>query len=158
MKRDPFYIVILVGLGVVAVWLLLTPFVPSIARTTMSRFHLRGNSFLAWSVQAPIPAMYNFANRFEIREVPEDFSDMMPIFQLEPEAPVEPEWRYINHFPARLLTFANGRYKILHPGEDRWVTIETSYRGQRIETKIHAKPTEDGFEWVAEAVEEDDGD
>lgn len=158
MKRDPFFVAILVGLGAVVVWLLLTPFVPSISRMTMDRFHLRGASFATWAVQAPIPAMYNFANRFHVREVPEDFDTLMPVFQLEPEEPDEPEWRYINHFPGRLLTFANTRYKLLHPGEDRWVTIETSYRGQRIQTKIHAKPTEDGFEWVVQEVEDDVSD
>ncbi|MEL6109566.1 MAG: hypothetical protein AAFU85_26450 [Planctomycetota bacterium] len=158
MKRDPFFVVILTGLGAVVVWLLLTPFVPSVARTTMERFHLRGDSFTKWAVQAPIPAMYNFANRFQIREVPDDFDKLMPIFQLAPQELDEPQWRYINHFPPRLLTFANTRYKLLDQGEDRWVTIETSYRGQRIETEIHAKPIENGFEWVAREVEDDGRD
>ena len=150
MKRDPFFAVILFGVGAVVVWLLLTPFVPGVARATMKRFHLRGDSFVMWSAQAPIPAMYNFANRFEVREVPDDIMGMMPILDLEPK---ESEKRYINHFPARLLTFANTRYELLHPGEDRWVTIETTYRGQRFETKIHAKPVDGGFEWIVEEAE-----
>ena len=153
--RDPFFGLIIVIMIACTTWLALTPWVPPVARATMKRFHLRSDSFILWSAQAPIPAMYNFANRYEVRELPEEMLEM-PVFGFrvdEPEKSAEPERRYINHFPARLLTFANGRYEILNPGEDRWLTIESSYRGQRIETKIHAKPIEGGFQWIAEEVE-----
>jgi len=32
----------------------------------------------------------------------------------------------------------------LHDGQDRWITIESAYRGQRVETRLHAQRREDG--------------
>ncbi len=125
---------------VTAAWLLLMPLVPAITSATLHRFHLQTGSFLAWSIQFPIPAMYNFANRYEVREFPPGLVD--PIIDTA-------EKRYVNHFPSRVLTFADGRFQHLHKGEDRWVTIESSYRGQTLETRFHAKPKEGGgFELI----------
>lgn len=127
-------------LAAVSVWLLLMPLVPQIASSTLHRFHLRSRSFLWWSVQQPIPSMYNFANRFEVREYPPGLID--PIID-------STEKRFINHFPTRILTFANTRYLYLSKGEDRWVTIESSYRGQTLKTRFHAKAIEGGgFELI----------
>jgi hypothetical protein len=139
-KRDPLFIVILAAIGAVVLWLLLTPLVPAIARVTMRRFHLASESFAGWAIQAPIPTMYNFGNQYEIRELPENL--ITPI--LDSTRP-----RYINHFPTRVLTFANGRYTLLHPQQDRWLTFRSSYRGQTLETKVHAQPLGGGrFRWV----------
>ena len=62
----------------------------------------------------------------------------------------ESEMRYINHFPTRVLTFFNTRYRYLNQGSDRWLTIETTYRGQRIKSRYHAraKSGEQGFDLV----------
>ena len=142
-SRDPLFIAILIGVCGVAIWLLLMPFYPAIARITMKRFHLETDSFAVWSAQAPIPTMYNFSNQYEIRDLPEGL--ITPV--LDSTRP-----RYINHFPTRVLTFANGRYSLLNPGQDRWVTMWSSYRGQTLETKVHAKPVGDGrFEWVRQS-------
>ncbi|QEF96660.1 hypothetical protein Mal15_06880 [Stieleria maiorica] len=142
-RRDPLFVLILLGVGVVSVWLLLMPFSPAIARATMKRFHLSTDSFAWWAVQAPVPAMYNFGNRYEIRDLPEGL--ITPV--IDASRP-----RYINHFPTRVLTFANGRYSLLHPGQDRWVTLWSSYRGQTLITKIHAKPIGEGrFKWIRES-------
>ena len=61
------------GLGVVValviavtVWLAATPLVPAVARATLARFHLRTGSFWGWAIQQPVPAMYNFANRYRV--------------------------------------------------------------------------------------------
>ncbi len=144
-RRDPLFVLILLGVCAVAVWLLLMPFYPAIARVTMKRFHLSTESFACWAIQAPVPAMYNFGNQYEIRDLPEGL--ITPVLDSSRS-------RYINHFPTRVLTFANGRYSLLSPGQDRWVTIRSSYRGQTLETKIHAKPIGDGkFEWIRESSE-----
>lgn len=119
--------------AIVVIWLLLTPLVPSIARASMQRFHLRGESFWVWAVQFPIPTMYNFANRYQISELPPDLVD--PVL-------IESDKRYINHFPTRVVTFFNTRYRYLNAGTDRWLTIETTYRGQRIESQFHVKAKE----------------
>ena len=138
--RDCGFVAIVAMVVVVAVWLLLTPFVPAIASATLHRFHLRSASFTWWAIQQPIPAMYNFANRFEVREFPPGLVD--PIIDTA-------EKRYINHFPTRVLTFANTRYMHLNKGEDRWVTVDSTYRGQTLETRFHAKPLKGGgFELV----------
>ncbi|MCA9137967.1 MAG: hypothetical protein KDB00_14445 [Planctomycetales bacterium] len=144
-SRDPLFVVIVVGIVCVTVWLLLMPFYPAIARMTMRRFHLSSESFAVWAAQAPIPSMYNFGNQYEIRDLPEGL--ITPV--LDSTRP-----RYINHFPTRILTFANGRYELLRKGQDRWTTYWSSYRGQRLETKVHAKPIGEGrFQWVRESSE-----
>ena len=144
-RRDPLYVLILLGVCTVSLWLLLMPFFPAIARVTLKRFHLQTDSFALWAVQSPIPAMYNFGNQYEIRDLPDGL--ITPV--LDSSRP-----RFINHFPTRVLTFANGRYSLLHPGQDRWLTFWSSYRGQTLKTMVHAKPVAEGrFEWVRESSE-----
>ena len=126
-------IVVLVAL--IAVWLLWMPWSAEITRITMRRFQLQTESFLLWAVQFPIPAMYNFANEAEIDSYPPGLVD--PIF-------AESESRYLNHFPVRCITFADGRYHYLHEGRDRWITVETRYRGRRLESRFHAHVNPEG--------------
>lgn len=141
-KRDHVFSVIVVLVVMVVLWLLLTPIVPAIARSTMNRFHLQGESFVWFAVQQPIPAMYNFANEYEVRDFPEGFVESF----LDTS-----QRRYINHFPARVMTFANTRYTLQVDGTDRWVTLWSTYRGQSIESRFHIKPIgENRFELVRE--------
>ncbi len=131
-------LVIVMLIVTIAIWLLLMPIVPAIASATLHRFHLRTSSFTVWAMQFPIPAMYNFANRYKVQadQVSSTPSDTVPL-----------DGRMVNHFPARIFTFADGRYLHLRHGEDRWLTIESSYRGQSLRTHFHAEPTEEyGFE------------
>ena len=116
--------------------------------TTMRRFHLQTSSFIAWAIQFPIPAMYNFSNRAEIDRYPPGLVD--PLL-------AETEKRYLNHFPIRCLTFADGRARYLSEGQDRWITLISSYRGQKLESHYHVKVNPDGrFELIrlsdAEAI------
>ena len=134
-KPDRGFAAIVTLLVAIAVWLVLMPWSPDITRAAMERFHLRTGSFLAWAIQFPIPAMYNFANRYEVDRYPPGLID--PIFD-------ESEPRYINHFPVRCVTFADGRFLHLRQGQDRWITVETSYRGRSLETRFHAKANPDG--------------
>ncbi len=134
-RPDWGFAMIVALIAVVTIWLLLTPLVSSVALASMHRFHLRSRSFAVWAVQFPIPTMYNFANRYEVREVPWGLID--PIAD-------QSKWRYLNHFPARVVTFVDTRYRYLHAGTDRWFAIDTSYRGQRIETRMHAEPLTNG--------------
>ena len=134
-EPDPFFSAIVGLIVAIVIWLILTPIVPQVAAASMHRFHLRSRSFAVWAIQFPIPTMYNFANRFEVREIPLGLID--PIAD-------ETEKRYINHFPSRVLTFFNTRQRYLGDGKDRWVTIDTTYRGQTIETRMHASPKEGG--------------
>ena len=133
-----------------SLWLLLMPWVPAIAKCSLDRFHLRTGSFVAWAIQNQIPSMYNFANQYEVRELPPGFID--PLID-------ETERRYINHFPARIVTFADGRYKHLRQGQHRWITISSMYRGQRVETRFHAEPKQGGgYDLVRIPPREDRGE
>ena len=135
-STDVGLIVIVALVVIVVVWLLLTPFVSSVASSSLHRFHLRSNSFAWWSIQQPIPTMYNFANQYEVSEIPPGLVD--PLFAEFAER------RYINHFPVRVWTFANGRARYLNDGKDRWLTVQSAYRGLSLETRFHAEPVEGG--------------
>jgi hypothetical protein len=139
-KRDIGFVAIIGLLAINALWLLWMPWSQEISKATMRRFHLQTGSFIAWAVQFPIPAMYNFANQAEIDHYPPGLVD--PLLD-------QSEKHYLNHFPARCFTFADGRYSHLRQREDRWITIESSYRGRRLETRFHARPNpEGGFELI----------
>ena len=127
--RDYGMVAIVTLVVVIAGWLLLMPLVPAIASATLHRFHLRSGSFLTWAAQFPIPAMYNFANRYEVSEKP----------ILEDEGVSPSNQRYVNHFPVRIFTFADGRYVHLRHEGDRWLTVESSYRGQTLRSHFHAE-------------------
>lgn len=153
-KRDYGFIAI-VGLVVInAVWLLLMPWVPAVASTTLNRFHLRSGSFVAWAIQFPVPSMYNFANRFQVSTMPPGslarMVDPILIEPLDGSSPaIATEFRYINHFPTRVLTFADMRYRSLNGGNECWLTIDSTYRGQRLESVFHAKSNPDGgFDFI----------
>lgn len=126
----------------VALWLLWTPWSAQISRTSMRRFHLQSGSFFVWAAQFPIPSMYNFANRCVVEKYSPGLID--PLFAEDAE-----EKRYINHFPLRCVTFADGRYMHFRDASDRWITIDTTYRGRKLESRFHAKPNPDGgFELI----------
>ncbi len=139
-RRDYGFIAIVILVAITTVWLLLMPWVTAIASATLNRFHLRSSSFVTWAIQFPIPSMYNFANRFRVTDVPPGLID--PIL----ENPLADDLanRYINHFPSRVFTFADLRHLYLKDGRDRWLTIQSSYRGQQVETRMHAKPDGEG--------------
>ena len=128
--RDYGFIAIVTLAIAVALWLLLMPWVPAIARQTMYRFHLATPSYTTWAAQFPVPSMYNFANEFKVESIPPGFVD--PI--------IDDAWRHVNHFPARMITFGDGRYHHLLAREDRWFTLRSSYRGQTLESMIHLEP------------------
>ena len=134
MMRDYGFIAILSLIAGITIWLLLMPVIPAIVSATMHRFHLRSGSFARFAAQFPIPAMYNFANRSDVKDVPPGFVD--PFFgSLEPED----SFRYLNHFPARDATFSVGRYQNLRDGRDHWFTLESHYRGQELRTQFQLK-------------------
>ncbi|MGB7326449.1 MAG: hypothetical protein WBD31_16365 [Rubripirellula sp.] len=138
-RRDFGFIAIVALIVVTAAWILLMPWVPAIASATLHRFHLRSSSFGVWAVQFPIPSMYNFANRYEMTDVPPGLIDPILLDPVDGET----DKRYVNHFPFRLLTFSNARHRYLRSGRDCWLTIDSSYRGQKLETHVHAKPDVD---------------
>lgn len=145
-KDDPIYAAIVAMVMFVVLWLLMTPLVPRVAMETMRRFHLRSSNYAVWAAQFPIPAMYNFANRVRFANL--DLSEN----QKDPSSPAgntpasntlanstpastEPTmspWRYVNHFPTRVITFADGRYRYMRKRQRHRFELESRYRGQTL--------------------------
>lgn len=144
-RPDRFFQAILGLVLVVVAWLLATPLIPAVARTTMKRFHLQTEHFVVWAVQFPVPSMYNFSNRVRIRNTPpiqDSLLGMDDEFALI--IGTASEWRMINHFPTRSFTFADGRYFHLRDGQPRWFDLESSYRGQTLSSEFYLEPVSSG--------------
>ena len=133
-QRDLGFCCIVAFIGLIAVWLLLMPWIPGIAKQSLQRFHLRTPSFSVWAAQFPIPSMYNFANQYKVEQYPPGFVMMI----------LDESWRYANHFPTRVITFFAGRYNFLPSQQDRWFPLKSSYRGQVLESKFHLEAQAEG--------------
>jgi len=132
-RPDWFYRGILAVAAAIALWLILMPFCISIQRATLNRFHLQSGSFARWAIQAPIPAMYNFYNRSRIEALPWDATAFDP-----------PLVETVNHFPTRIVTFAQWRAMVHAEENRRMVTLRSDYRGQSLQTRWIGTPREDG--------------
>jgi len=143
-RPDWTYRSIIVLIAAVAVWLLSMPFCPFIQRTALQRFHLQTDWFAAWAMQAPVPAMYSFHNRYRIESQPWDATFF--------ERPVTGS---INHFPVRLYTFAETRPLLLPQTNRRMLTLQSRYRGQTLTTRWTVIELKDGgYELVDEELTE----
>jgi hypothetical protein len=121
----------------VSVWLLALPISPMVQSASLERFHLQTPSFSQWAVQQPIPSMYNFENRYWTYHQPLDRQ------QLE-DTPPRIETSMINHFPGRVYTFANNRYRLLHARQPGYLYMRSRYRGRDIWTAWLAVPSPRG--------------
>jgi hypothetical protein len=141
-RPDRGYRVILTGVALVALWLLAMPFSRAIQQTTLNRFHLQTRSFAAWAIQAPVPAMYNFHNRYRIERQPQDATSSTDV-----------RTGTVNHFPIRLYTFGESRGFMFRDKARHMLTAESSYRGQVLKTRWMVVATgAGGFELVDEVV------
>ena len=147
--RDVGFCIVVAMVVAAAVWLLLIPISSRVAMANMQRFHLANDSFAVWAMHFPLPSMYNFANTFEVDDVPAGITNDL---SLEPG----PQ-RYINHFPLRLLTFADARHSYLRSGSHKWVTVTSRYQGQAITTIIHANRVDDSSETLEYAFDRQSG-
>lgn len=144
-KPDFGFRAILLLILLVACWLLALPMSRFVQRASLNRFHLQTRSFALWAVQQPIPAMYNFHNRYEIRPSPwaKDSPGQAPFVR-----------GTANHFPLRLFTFGDNRAIFLRSPERRQIDIWSSYRGEELHTRWTATPlSPKGFELTGEVVE-----
>jgi hypothetical protein len=131
-KPDRLYRGLLVALAGVAAWLIAMPVSPFIQQVALNRFHLQTGSFAAWVIQAPIPAMYNFHNRYRIEAMPWDVSPFST-----------PRTGTLNHFPVRVTTFATDRL-YLKQADRRMITLRSDYRGRSLQTQWIATPRDEG--------------
>lgn len=135
-SHDGFALVLVALVVGVSGWLLAMPFCRPIQAATLERFHLCTPSYWGWAAQQPIPSMYNFENRYwwftgpapaEHRSRAHLYGDARSI-----------ETRVVNHFPGRLLTFGDGRYRLLGNGESCHLVLRSRYRGHELATVWNA--------------------
>jgi hypothetical protein len=118
---------------VLSLWQLALPLWPLVQDATLQRFQLRTNNFVLWAMQQCIPSMYSFENRYWVY-------DQDPRLTAPGEQVAEAlESRLINHFPTRVFTFGDNRFRFLTqgftPGEsERFLLIRSSYRGRECQT------------------------
>lgn len=134
-------ILVLVIAGV-AGWLALMPFSQTMQMTSLKRFQLATENFSGWAIQQPIPAMYNFENRYWADRRPID--SMRLSFGVEAARSSGIETNYLNHFPARAFTFAESRALCLHQRQYRWLYLHSRYRDSELWTVMEAIPDESG--------------
>lgn len=125
-------------IGVIVMWLLLMPIMPTIARWTMQRFHLTSGSFMAFAVQQPIPSMYNFDNVVEVIPPDEDETGDIDTGAF----PGYEEPRRYNHYPARVMTFADTRFAYLRWRKERTYVLVSRYRGRSLQSVYRIEPAE----------------
>lgn len=130
--RDLGAVAMLAGCALVAGFLAAMPIHPAAARLSMSRFHLRTEPFALWAALQPVPAMYNFANRYWVSPRPLAARDLSA-------PPGEVETRMLNHYPPRIFTFGFERLRHVSAGE-RWVYLESAYRDLRVRSAYHLRP------------------
>ena len=117
----------------VAVWLVMMPVFPKVARITMERMHWRAPNFPAWAVQQISPAMYNFSNR--------GLHGREDIALAEVTIFEDRRGDYFNHFPVRNLTWIE-RDQFQPLGTMGY--FETKYQGMRLRSKYALEPRPEG--------------
>jgi hypothetical protein len=110
----------------VAAWLLALPVVSFVQTAALNRYHLQTSTFLAWALQAPVPAMYNFRNHFTLQS---QRWDRPALGQLTNGT--------LNHFPVRLWTFSEGRASLYEERARLELVVSSEYRGRKLTTRWH---------------------
>lgn len=111
----------------IAVWLVLLPVSRSIQQATLMRFHLQSPSFSAWCGLQVVPAMYNLENRYWLHE---------PVEVAEGEGTMRcVESGTANHFPTRMLTSFDARYRFYRERNQTEVLLESRFQDQVLATR-----------------------
>lgn len=103
------------------------------ARFFVERFHLRSASFASWAAFAPSPWMYNFENQVHVSASP-------PSEQEWERPPAELSFRYINHFPPRVLTFGDERLARQRERAPVYVYMQSRYRDVVVRSALKLSP------------------
>jgi hypothetical protein len=136
LPRDPLRAVIVAFLVGTVLFQLLIPVSATVARAAMARFHLRSSSVVLWQLMQIVPSMYNFENRIWITEAP-----------LDDEALAEPPSTtgfYINHYPARTLTYGYQRRWLGGLKKPLYVTLRSRYQGHDLVTRFKLTISREG--------------
>jgi hypothetical protein len=132
--------------AVIGLWLVAMPFLPVVQRATIARFHLATKPFLFWAAQQSIPAMYNLENRCWTAD------EALTLAQLE-AVPGQREPVWLNHFPLRIVTFADSRprWKAMpaRPQDGavpppRFLLVDSVYQGESRFSRFEIRPAGEG--------------
>lgn len=126
----------------VTFWLLAMPVSRFVQDAMLRRYHLQAESFVSWAIQAPIPAMYNFHNRYSLG--PRDW-DRHPVGP--------PVTGTLNHFPVRLYTFGDSRPTMVDENDRHTLTVTSSYRNHSLTTRwVIVRTPDNTMELIGEVV------
>jgi len=131
----------------VALWLSALPFSRAVQQATIDRFHLVTPSFAAWAIQQPSPPMYNLENRywFARRELAAN--------ELVGDPAEGIETGMLNHFPVRMITFADARVRLFEDQRQGWLYVRSRYQNQERMTVYRIQARQDGGPMVLERME-----
>ena len=124
-QRDYSSAFLFAAIALIASWLCCLPFFGSVQRTALNRFHLQTKPFLVWSVQQTVPSIYNFKNEFDFETDAENPSAKLQAFAAA---------KTVNHFPMRVVTFADCRFVFFHEGEGGNLTVRSRFQDQELVT------------------------
>lgn len=118
------------------VWLAAMPFRSEIQRATLERFHLATPSYPAWATLQIIPPMYNLENQYRYSIPVERELNGLPGSQESSRIGLTSysEKGYVNHFPARLITFFDNRARLLSQSPEAILRIESRYQAEKMVT------------------------
>lgn len=121
----------------ITAWIMAMPLVPLIQRVTLERFHLISPTYRGWAAQQIVPSMYSFENRYWCLPGQSPPRETVRISQATQSG-------WLNHFPGRLVTFADNRVRLLKPGQPTCVVLSSRYRGQQVTTISRIMPVPQG--------------
>lgn len=136
-SRDWHGLLLLLVICTIAGWLIAMPFSQAIQMSTIHRFHLTSRSFFVWSLQQPIPPMYNLENQywFSPRPLTPDERTRFP--------PSEVETNFINHFAARMAALSPKRREFQERGLESWFYLQSKYGRSQHVTNYKVTPYPD---------------
>lgn len=157
-SKDIATAILLAAVACVAAWIIALPISQTVQDAYLKRFHLATPSFIGWSIQQTVPAMYNLENRYWFDRQP---LSAQQSFQRSTtgENPGEDfdgfESGMVNHFPTRKFTFGDAR-SILNKDPNGYFYLSSKYRGREIRSSFRMSPLSENeiqfrqLEWTIE--------
>ena len=141
-SKDVSAAVLLTAIAAAALWIIALPLSSPVQEAYLKRFHLATPSFIGWSAQQAVPAMYNLENRywfnrdplpvemtFDNNKSPMTFGKNFEGF----------ESGMLNHFPTRKITFGDAR-SLLNKDPNCYFYLSSKYRGREIRSSFQMRP------------------
>jgi hypothetical protein len=158
ITKDAASALLLAAIVGVALWIGALPVSSSVQDAYLKRFHLATPSFIGWSAQQIVPAMYNLENRYWFSR---DRLTVKETFENTNHRAFSsrnfdgPETGMVNHFPTRKFTFGDAR-SILNNDPNGYFYLSSKYRGREIRSSFQMRPVSDleiqykQLEWTIE--------